>query len=42
MTTNNKYVLTIDGNEYRFQEELALNNCKFNLEKLSYVGRRFR
>lgn len=36
MTTNNKYVLTIDGNEYRFQEELALNNCKFNLEKLSY------
>ena len=36
MTTNNKYVLTIDGIEYRFQEELALNNCKFNLEKLSY------
>lgn len=36
MTTNNKYVLTIDGNEYRFLEELALNNSKFNLEKLSY------
>ena len=42
MTTNNKYVLTIDGNEYRFQEEQGLNNSKFNLEKLSYVGRRFR
>ena len=36
MTTNNKYVLTIDGNEYRFQEEQELNNSKFNLEKLSY------
>ena len=36
MTTNNKYVLTIDGNEYRFLEEQELNNSKFNLEKLSY------
>ena len=36
MATNNKYVLTIDGNEYRFQEEQELNNSKFNLEKLSY------
>ena len=36
MTTNNKYVLTIDGNEFRFQEEQELNNSKFNLEKLSY------
>ena len=36
MTTNNKYVLTIDGYEYRFQEEQELNNSKFNLEKLSY------
>ena len=36
MTTNNKYVLTIDGNEYRFHEEQELNNSKFNLEKLSY------
>jgi glycerophosphoryl diester phosphodiesterase len=36
MATNNKYVLTIDGNEYRFLEEQELNNSKFNLEKLSY------
>lgn len=33
---NNKYVLTIDGKEYRFQEEQTLGNYKLSLERLSY------
>ena len=31
-----KFTLTIDGRNYRFQEELTANNCIFSLEKLSY------
>lgn len=31
-----KYKLTINGNEYRFQEELVMDGYKFSLEKLSY------
>ena len=33
---NNKYVLTIDGTDYRFQAERDMGNYKLNLEKLSY------
>ena len=33
---NNKYVLTIDGTDYRFQDEQKMGNYKLNLEKLSY------
>ena len=36
MANNDKYLLTIDGNEYRFQEEQEVDDYKFNLEKLSY------
>ena len=32
----NQYVLTIDGIEYRFQEEQDMGNYKLNLENLSY------
>ena len=33
---NDKYVLTIDGKQFLFQEEQVIDNCKFHLEKLSY------
>jgi len=33
---NNKYVLTIDDKEFRFQEEQTMGNYTLTLEKLSY------
>ena len=33
---NNKYVLTIDGKDFRFQEEQTIGNYDLTLEKLSY------
>ena len=33
---NIKYVLTIDGKDFRFQEEQTMGNYKLSLEKLSY------
>lgn len=33
---NEKYILTIDGKDYRFQEDLVAEKYKINLEKLSY------
>ena len=33
---NNKYILTIDGNDYRFLGNVTIDGCDYSLEKLSY------